>query len=82
MKIKLDLTKPIMYKTFEENLEYVVNELSKDEEPVLGKFVETEHWRNTTTYKICTSPEAYWTCRYFEYCEPFIGTLPTKWRNK
>lgn len=30
MKIILDLTKPIMYKTFEENLEYVVNELSKD----------------------------------------------------
>jgi hypothetical protein len=55
---------------------------NKDEEPVLGKFVETEHWRNTTTYKICTSPEANWTCSYFEYCEPFIGTLPTKWRNK
>lgn len=32
MKIILDLTKPIMYKTFEENLEYVVNELSKDED--------------------------------------------------
>ena len=55
---------------------------NKDEEPVLGKFVETEHWRNTTTYKICTSPGANWTCSYFEYCEPFIGTLPTKWRNK
>ncbi len=57
---------------------------NKDEEPVLGKFVEikTEHWMNNISYKIYTSPDANWTCGYFEYCEPFIGTLPTKWRNK
>ena len=55
---------------------------NKDEEPVLGKFVETRNWRGITTYAIYTSTDSDATCRYFEYCEPHIGTLPTKWRNK
>lgn len=56
--------------------------MNKDKEPILGKFVETEYWKNTISYKICTSLDANWTCSYFQYCEPHIGTLPTKWRNK
>ena len=55
---------------------------NKDEEPILGKFVETRNCRGITTYVVYTSTDSYATWSYFEYCEPFIGTLPTKWRNK
>ena len=55
---------------------------NKDEDPVLGKFVGIITYKDKNQYVVITSPDVNFACSYFNYCEPFIGTLPTKWRNK
>lgn len=55
---------------------------NKDEDPVLGKFVRIITYKDKNQYVVITSPDVNFACSYFNYCEPFIGTLPTKWRNK
>ncbi len=55
---------------------------NKDEDPVLGKFVRIITYKDKNQYVVITSPDVNFAYSYFNYCEPFIGTLPTKWRNK